>query len=153
MTRLVTRALALLSSTRRTAATGLSVRFCDGFLCVRSGGVDGFGEVVVDVENRSEELRVVQDVARLELISAAGRRLHRLSAEARQLHDDADEVEFDGKLSPGGRKRLRWRVLLDDLEPGEELRLRGTLGSDGGAVVFETPPLLVGAVLGRGDVA
>ncbi len=140
---LVSRALSILSGGLEKS---LRARFHDGFLCARAGGYDAWGEVEVEIENGSPRERRVDERARLELYSTAGRRLCRLVSEARVVSGDS-ELEFDGKLGAGGRTRLRCQVVLSELSPGEEVRLRGRLATDGGELRFETPVLTVGNVL------
>src|SRR5438046_2071001 len=137
MVKQMTRALMAL----RGGSSSVRARFRDGYLCVRSGGLDGWGELVVELENVTDEEQHLDDHARVEL-HASGRKLGRVLADARELRGGRDH-DFDGTIKPRGKVILRCNLVVASLEPDDEIVMKGRFESTSGAVSFSSPSLPV----------
>jgi hypothetical protein len=138
----------LLAGVVRARLDGSTIRShgAEGYLAAHNGGVEVLGELTLEVENSSSAAIGVDEIARLEVIGADGRRRARTQAAARVV-TDAGEADFDRQLRAGERTVLRFSLLVDEVEPGEEVRLRGRLGTERGTLEFETAAFTVGAIL------
>jgi hypothetical protein len=142
-----TLALLLAGGLRARLAEGqVRAHATDGYLAAHNGGVDVEGELTVALENRSGQAISVDEITQLEVVGADGRRRARTQAVAREVKGDG-EVDFDRSLPAGATTTLRWSLLVDEVEAGEEVMLRGRLGTDRGALDFQTASFTVGAIL------